>query len=94
MTTQEIKEVAIQLANLVIADEANKDLTGEEKEAKVIAFLADLDNQVPFASFIPDALEEKILECGYDKLKEFYQDDIKGFVKKCYTRIKHILHIG
>lgn len=94
VTEAEIKETAVQLANLVIATYSNEKLSGTQKEEKVIAFLADLDNQIPIAAFIPDALEEKVLEVGYDKLKEFYQDDIKGFVKKCYERIKHILHIG
>lgn len=54
MTEQEIKEIATQLANVVIANAANKELTGEEKEKeKVCEFLATLDNSIPMANFIP-----------------------------------------
>ena len=94
MTEQEIKEVATQLANVVIANAANKKLTGEEKEAKVCAFLATLDNSIPMANFIPDALEAAILDAGIDKIQEFFSKvDMKSFVKKCFNRIKHLLHI-
>ena len=94
MTEQEIKEIATQLANVVIANAANKELTGEEKEAKVCAFLATLDNSIPMANFIPDTLEAEILDAGIDKVQEFFTKvDIKSFVKKCFNRIKHLLHI-
>lgn len=95
VTEAEVKEVAIQLANLVIADAANKELTGEEKEAKVCEFLATLDNSIPVASFIPDSLEAKILEIGVDEVQAFLtKTGITPFVKKCFNRIKVILHIG
>ena len=87
---EEIKEAAIQLTNVVIAAAAEEDLTGEEKEAKVCDFLATLDNSIPGANFIPDSLEAKILDIGIDKLQEFFKDDIKPFIKKCYERIKHL----
>lgn len=92
--TVDVKETAIQLTNVVIANYANEELTGEEKEAKVCEFLATLDNSIPGANFIPDTLEAKLLDIGLDKLQEFFVDDIKPFVKKCYERIKHLLHIG
>jgi len=94
MTEQELKEIATQLANVVIANAANKKLTGEEKEAKVCAFLATLDNSIPMANFIPDALEAEILDAGIDKIQEFFgKIEIIPFVKKCFNRIKHLLHI-
>ena len=94
MTEQELKEIATQLANVVIANAANKELTGEEKERKVCEFLATLDNSIPMANFIPDALEAEILDAGIDKVQEFFAKvDVKAFVKKCFNRIKHLLHI-
>ena len=94
MTEQEIKEIATQLANVVIANAANKELTGEEKEHKVCEFLATLDNSLPVANFIPDTLEAEILDAGIDKVQEFFAKvDVKSFVKKCYNRIKHLLHV-
>ena len=95
MTEQEIKEIATQLANVVIANAANKELTGEEKERKVCEFLATLDNSIPMASFIPDTLEAAILDAGIDAVQAFFEKvGVTQFVKKCYTRIKHLLHIG
>ena len=94
MTEQEIKEIATQLANVVIANAANKNLTGEEKEHKVCEFLATLDNSLPAANFIPDSLEADILDAGIDKVQEFFTKvDVKSFVKKCFNRIKHLLHV-
>ena len=95
MTEQEIKEIATQLANVVIANAANKELTGEEKEAKVCEFLATLDNSIPIANFIPDSLESDILDAGIDEIQTFFvKVGITPFVKKCFNRIKHLLHIG
>lgn len=86
-----VKETAIKLTNLVIADAANKDLTGEEKEHNVIEFLVKLDDALPGADFIPNSLEAEVLEIGIDKIQEYFSKlDIKALVKKCYERIKHI----
>lgn len=88
---KDVKETAIKLANLVITDAANKDLSGEEKEHRVIEFLVKLDDALPVADFIPNALEAEIVEIGVDKIQEYFsKHDIKAFVKKCYERIKHI----
>ena len=87
----EVKETAIKLANLVIADAADKDLTGEEKEHRVIEFLVKLDDALPVANFIPNALEAEIIEIGVDKIQEYFSKlDVKSLVKKCYQRIKHL----
>lgn len=94
MTTKEqVKEVAIQLANVAIVNYNDKTLSGEEREHNVIAFLTKLDDNIPGVNFIPNALEAKIVEIGVDKLQEYYGDNIKSFVKKCFERIKHILRI-
>ncbi|MEI8129327.1 MAG: hypothetical protein WCG95_06880 [bacterium] len=86
-----VKETAIKLANLAIAEAANKDLTGEEKEHNVIEFLIKLDDNLPIADFVPNALEAQIIEIGVDKIQEYFSSlDIKALVKKCYERIKHI----
>ena len=94
MTEEELKEVATQLANIVIANAANEKMTGEQKEAKVCEFLATLDNSIPMANFIPDKLEAAILDAGVDTLQAFFERvGITPFVKKCFNRIKHLLHI-
>jgi hypothetical protein len=87
----DVKETAIALTNLVIADAANKDLTGEEKEHSVIEFLVKLDDALPGTNFIPNALEAEIVEIGVDKIQEYLASlDVKALVKKLYNRIKHI----
>lgn len=87
-----IKEVATKIAIEVITDAANKELTGEEKEAKVCEFLAKLDDNIPVVNFIPNSLEAEILEIGVDKIQEFFTSiDIGFFVKKHYERIKSLL---
>ena len=92
MATQEqIKEVAVQLANVAIAAAVNEKLTGEEKERKVIEFLVKLDDNIPMVNFIPNALEAEILDVGLDNLQAFFADhNPKEFVKKCFNRIKHL----
>jgi len=88
-----VKETAVKLVNLVIADAQDKDLSGEEKEHKVCEFLVKLDDALPVADFIPNALEAEILEFGVDKIQEYFAKlDIKALVKKCYERIKHLFH--
>lgn len=95
MTNKEqIKEVAMQLANVAIVNYNDQTLTGEEREHKVIEFLVKLDDNIPMVNFIPNALEAQIVEIGVDKLQEFFGDNLQPFVKKCFNRIKHILHIG
>ena len=94
LSKEEIKEVAVQLANVAIVNYNDQSLTGEEREHKVIEFLVKLDDNIPMVNFIPNALEAQIAEIGVDKLQEFYGEDIQPFVKKCFGRIKHILHIG
>ena len=94
VTETEIKEIAVQLANVAIVNYNDKNLTGAERKANVCAFLATLDDGVFPLNFVPNMLEAKILEIGSDNLKEFYNDDIEPFVEKCFGRIKHILHIG
>lgn len=87
----DVKETAIALTNLVIADAANKDLTGEEKEHAVIEFLVKLDDSLPIADFVPNALEAEIVEIGVDKIQAYLATlDIKALVKKLYNRIKHL----
>lgn len=87
----DVKEVATQLANVVIANAANEDLTGEEKEHKVFEFLVKLDDALPVADFIPNSLEALILETGVDKIQAYFAEhDIKTLVKKLYQRIKHL----
>lgn len=88
--TTDVKETAIKLANLVIANAVDKDLTGEEKEHSVCEFLVKLDDNLPIANFIPNALEAEILEAGVDKVQAYFAEhDIKVLVKKLYERIKH-----
>ena len=87
----EIKDVAVQLANVVMANVANEKLTNEEKEHKVIEFLVTLDNGFPAVGFIPDALEALVVETGVDKVQEYFSKiDMKAFIKKYWARIKHI----
>ena len=84
------KELAAQVAIQVMTTVSTEELTGEEKEAKVCEFLAKLDNGIPFAGYIPDALEAQLLDYGIDKIQEYIaKSDIKAFVKKHYQRIKH-----
>ena len=88
-----VKEVANKIAIEVITQVANHELTGEEKETKVCEFLAKLDDALPVANFIPNALEIEILEIGVDKVQAYLHSiDIKAFVKKNYTRIKSLLN--
>lgn len=89
MTT---KELATKIAIEVITDVARQDLTGEEKKDKVCAFLAKLDDNLPLAGFIPNAIEAEIIEVGIEKVQEFFAKvDIPAFVEKTYGRIKHLL---
>lgn len=91
MTDTQIKEVAVQLANVAISAAANEDLTGEEKERRVIEFLVKLDDGLPLVGFISNELEADLLDLGVDKVQEYIAKlDIKAFVKKQYNRIKHI----
>lgn len=86
------KEATIQLANVLIANAANEDLTGEEKEAQVCEVLGDILGFVPGISYIPSKLRAKLLDIGLDKIQEFLAEvDLKAFVKTRYERIKHIL---
>ena len=91
-TKEEIKEIAVQLTNVVIANAADEDLTGEEKEHKVIEFLVKLDDNLPIANFIPNVLEAQIIEAGVDNVQAYFKDHSPiDFVKKCYQRIKHLI---
>lgn len=88
-----IKDVAVQLANVAIVNYNDKSLTGEEREHKVCQFLANLTNMIPQVAWIPDELIADVLDAGVDNIQEFYGEDVKPFVKKCFNRIMHILHI-
>lgn len=89
--TQEVKDVAVKLANVVMANVANEKLTNEEKEHKVIEFLVTLDDGFPAVGFIPNSLEALVVETGVDKLQAYFSKiDMKAFVKKYWARIKHI----
>jgi len=89
--TAEVKEVAVQLANVVMANVANEDLTNEEKEHKVIEFLVTLDDGFPGVGFIPNSLEAAIVEVGVDKVQAYFAKlDMKSFIKKYWTRLKHL----
>ena len=91
ISESEVKEVAIQLANVLISNAANEDLDGEAKETKVIEFIVKLDDMLPIANFIPNALEAQMLDIGLDIIQEYFKKhDIKDFIKKCYNRIKHL----
>ena len=83
-----LNQIAIQVITTVAED---KTLTGTQKQEKVVAFIADLDNAT-FAGVIPDYLEEAALNYGIDKLQEFaHLIDIPSFVEKNYQRVKHLL---
>lgn len=92
MTDQaKVKEVAIKLANVVMANAAQEDLTNEEKEHKVIEFLVTLDDGFPAVGFIPNSLEALVIETGVDKIQAYFSKlDMKAFVKKYWARIKHL----
>ena len=88
---EDVKEIAIQIANLAIAEASAKDKSGEEKEHEVCEFLANLTNMIPIVQFLPDELVADALDLGLDKIQEYFNNhDIKVFVKKLYNRIKHI----
>jgi len=89
-----VKEVATQLANVAIVNYNDKSLSGEEREHNVCEFLAGLVRTLPGASWLPQELVADALDIGLDELQEFYKDNLQSFVKKCFGRIKHILHIG
>jgi hypothetical protein len=88
-TAKEIlNQIAIQVITTVAED---KTLTGQQKQEKVVEFIANLDNAT-FAGVIPDYLEEAALNYGIDKLQEFVKlIDIPSFVKKNYLRVRTLL---
>lgn len=95
MTEAELKEIAVQLANVLIANAADEKLTGEEKEHRVIEFMVKLDDNLPFIGALSNELEASIVEVGVDKVQAYIHEmniagNIKSFVKKCYNRIRHI----
>lgn len=87
----DVKEIAIQIANLAITEAAAKDKTGEEKEHEVCEFLANLTDLVPVVAFLPNDLVADALDLGLDNIQAYFtKHDIKVLVKKLYNRIKHI----
>ena len=85
------KELVTQVT-IQVMTELSKDatLSGKEKHVRVCEILAGLDNGIPFAGLIPDALEAQILDFGWDKLALFASKiDIGAFAEKQYQRIKH-----
>lgn len=83
-----VNKIAIEVITIVASD---KELTGQQKQEKVVKFICDLDNGT-IAGVIPDELEEAILNYGIDKLQEFVKlINIPAFVEKNYQRIKHLL---
>lgn len=93
----DVKTLAIQLANVAIAQMAATDKTGAEKKATVCLFLATLDDGIISPIILPNTLEAKLLEVGADKVVAFLKsldkdkDGIPDFVETCYCRIKHLL---
>ena len=86
-----IKETAIKLANFVMVNASQEDLTNEEKEHKVIEFLVTLDDGLISQLILPNSLEAAILEVGVDKIQAYFSKiDMKAFVKKYWARIKHL----
>jgi len=86
-----IKETAIKLANFVMVNASQEDLTNEEKEHKVIEFLVTLDDSLISQLILPNSLEAAILEVGVDKIQAYFSKiDMKAFVKKYWARIKHL----
>jgi hypothetical protein len=88
-TAKEIlNQIAIQVITTVAED---KTLTGQQKQEKVVEFIANLDNAT-FAGVIPDYLEEAALNYGIDRLQEFVKlIDLPAFVKKNYLRVRTLL---
>lgn len=90
MTTA--KELAAAITCNVIAIVNNEDLpNGKAKHERVFEYLSKLDNGVPYAGFIPDELEAKALDFGWDKIvEELKKVDLHAYIEKHYQRIKHI----
>lgn len=90
--TAQAKELVTQVA-IQVMTELSKDatLTGKQKHERVCEIIAGLDNGVPFVGMIPDQLEAKILDFGWDKLASFAKTiDIGSFCEKHFQRIKYI----
>jgi len=85
-----VTQVAIQVMTTLKDDDT---LSGKQKHERVCEVLAKLDNGIPYVGYIPDELEAKILDFGWDKLALYTSKiDIGAFCEKHFQRIKHFFN--